>query len=93
MPQVSLTQLPWYGQISAFVVVCAMGVFGFYRLYAAGEYQAIAAQQARLEGLRTDINKGLASSFGSTRSSRSCRTRRTTPTCCAGSRRWPRSRT
>jgi type IV pilus assembly protein PilO len=58
--QVSLTQLPWYGQIGAFVVVSALGVFGFYRFYAAGEYQAIAAQQVRLEGLRTDINKGLA---------------------------------
>ncbi len=60
MPQVSLTQLPWYGQISAFVVVCALGVFGFYRFYAAGEYEAIAAQQTRLDGLRVDINKGLA---------------------------------
>ena len=60
MPQVSLTQLPWYGQISAFVVVCALGVFGFYRFYAAGEDQAIAAQQTRLDGLRVDINKGLA---------------------------------
>ena len=58
--QLSLTQLPWYGQIGAFVLVSAMGVFGFYHFYAAGELQAIAAQQTRLDGLRADINKGLA---------------------------------
>jgi len=58
--QLSLSNLPWYGQISAFLVVSALGVFGFYQLYAAGEYQTIAAQQARLENLRGDINRGLA---------------------------------
>src|SRR3989339_765011 len=58
--QVSLTQLPWYGQIGAFVVVSALGVFGFYNFYARDVYAEIAGQQTRLEGLRGDINKGLA---------------------------------
>lgn len=60
MPQVSLTQLPWYGQIGAFVVVSALAVFGFYNFYARDTYTELAGKQARLEGLRADINKGLA---------------------------------
>jgi type IV pilus assembly protein PilO len=58
--QLSLTQLPWYGQIGAFVVVSTMGVYGFYHFYAAEQYAAIAQQEQRLEGLRNDVNRGLA---------------------------------
>ena len=58
--QVSLTQLPWYGQIGAFVVVSALAAFGFYNFYARDVYVEIAEKQTRLDGLRGDINKGLA---------------------------------
>jgi type IV pilus assembly protein PilO len=56
----SLSKLPWYGQIGAFVVVCLGAVFGFYHFYV-GEVQAdIALRQTRLTALRTDIDKGVA---------------------------------
>lgn len=58
--QLSLTQLPWYGQIGAFVIVCALGVFGFYNFYVADVQTELAAKQTRLDQLRADINKGLA---------------------------------
>jgi len=60
MPQVSLTQLPWYGQIGAFVVVSALAVFGFYNFYARDVNVELADKRTQLEGLRADINKGLA---------------------------------
>ena len=59
MPQVSLTQLPWYGQIGAFVVVSALAVFGFYNFYGRDMYVELAEKQTRLESLRADISKGL----------------------------------
>ena len=34
--ELSLTKLPWYGQIGAFVVVCAGAVFGFWNFYVVG---------------------------------------------------------
>jgi type IV pilus assembly protein PilO len=58
--QVSLTQLPWYGQVGAFVVVSMLGVFGFYNFYATDVYAELADKQARLEMLRGDIAKGHA---------------------------------
>ena len=27
---ISLSKLPWWGQIGAFVVVCGMAIYGFY---------------------------------------------------------------
>ena len=58
--QLSLSQLPWYGQIGAFVVVCALSVFGFYNFYVADVQVELAGKQARLDQLRADINRGLA---------------------------------
>ena len=58
--QLSLSQLPWYGQIGAFVVVCAFSVFGFYNFYVADVQTELAAKQGRLDQLRGDINRGLA---------------------------------
>ena len=34
--ELSLTKLPWYGQIGAFVVVCGLAVFGFWKFYVVG---------------------------------------------------------
>ena len=31
--ELSLSKLPWYGQIGAFVVVSALAVFGFWNFY------------------------------------------------------------
>ena len=58
--QLSLSQLPWYGQIGAFVVVCALSVFGFYNFYVADVQAELYGKQARLDQLRADINRGLA---------------------------------
>jgi type IV pilus assembly protein PilO len=56
----SLSRLPWYAQIGAFVVVCAGAVFGFYKFYASEISSDIALRQTRLTALRTDIDKGVA---------------------------------
>lgn len=56
----SLTKLPWYGQIGAFVVVCAGAVFGFWNFYASEVDTDIAMRQTHLTALRADINKGVA---------------------------------
>jgi type IV pilus assembly protein PilO len=56
----SLSKLPWYGQIAAFVVVCAGAVFGFWYFYVSEVQADIAMRQTRLNALRTDIDKGVA---------------------------------
>jgi type IV pilus assembly protein PilO len=58
--ELSLTKLPWYGQIGAFAVLSALAVFGFYKFYVADVQTDIDARQTRLNTLRSDINKGLA---------------------------------
>ena len=35
--ELSLSKLPWYGQIGAFVVVCGLAVFGFWKFYVVGD--------------------------------------------------------
>lgn len=57
---ISLTKLPWYGQIGAFVVVCAGAVFGFWNFYAEDVQKDIALRQTHLNALKLDINKGVA---------------------------------
>jgi len=57
--QLSLSQLPWYAQIGAFVVVCALSAFGFYHFYAVDVQAELVTKQARLDQLRGDINRGL----------------------------------
>jgi type IV pilus assembly protein PilO len=56
----SLTKLPWYGQIGAFVLVCAAAVFGFWNFYVSEVDTDIATRQTHLTALRADINKGVA---------------------------------
>jgi len=58
--QLSLTQLPWYGQIGAFVVVSGLSVFGFWNFYVSGFQEELNGKQTQLTVLRADINKGLA---------------------------------
>ena len=56
----SLTKLPWYAQIGAFVVLALGGVGAFYYYYALPARAEIAARAVALTALRADINKGLA---------------------------------
>ena len=57
---ISLSKLPWYGQIGAFVVVAGLAVFGFWKFYVTEMQADIDIRQSRLNGLRTDIARGLA---------------------------------
>ena len=56
----SLSKLPWYAQIGAFVVVCIGAVFGFWKFYVAEVEADIALRQSRLTALRADVDKGVA---------------------------------
>lgn len=58
--QLSLSKLPWYGQIGAFVVVCAGAVFGFWYLYVADMQSDIELRHGRLTALKGDILRGVA---------------------------------
>jgi type IV pilus assembly protein PilO len=55
----SLSKLPWYWQIGAFVVVSVLAVFGFWNFYVSEVQSDIDMRQSRLTGLRTDIQKGV----------------------------------
>jgi type IV pilus assembly protein PilO len=56
---ISLSNLPWYGQIGAFVVVCGAGVWGFNNFYASEKTAEIEAQRLRVATLRADIDRGV----------------------------------
>ena len=58
--ELSLSKLPWYGQLGAFVVVCALAVFGFWKFYVSDMQADIDARRTRLTALRADIAKGVA---------------------------------
>ena len=57
---ISLSNLPWYGQIGAFVVVCGTAVWGFHNFYANEALAELEGQRARLVTLRADIDRGVA---------------------------------
>ncbi|HXW05223.1 MAG TPA: type 4a pilus biogenesis protein PilO [Vicinamibacterales bacterium] len=56
----SLSKLPWYWQIGAFVLVCGGAVFGFWNFYVAEMQSDLDMREARLSALRKDIEKGVA---------------------------------
>lgn len=56
---ISLSNLPWYGQIGAFVAVCGLGVWGFHNFYANEKQAEIEALQGRVATLRADIDRGV----------------------------------
>ena len=58
--ELSLSKLPWYGQIGAFVLVSAGAVFGFWNFYVSEIQTDIHMRQARLANLRADVTKGQA---------------------------------
>jgi len=57
---ISLTKLPWYAQIAAFVVLAITGLGLFYYYYEAPARADIAAKEASLQAMRAEIEKGTA---------------------------------
>ena len=58
--ELSLSKLPWYGQVGAFVLVSAGSVFGFWKFYVTEMEADIATRQTRLVAMRQDITRGVA---------------------------------
>ena len=58
--QLSLDRLPWYGQIGAFVLVCAAALFAFQHFYVVSAQEDLALRSARLTTLRADVARGMA---------------------------------
>ena len=58
--ELSLSKLPWYAQIGAFVLVSAGAVFGFWNFYVSELNADIDLRQSRLTAMRADIAKGNA---------------------------------
>jgi type IV pilus assembly protein PilO len=57
--ELSLSKLPWWGQIGAFVLVCVGAVYGFWHFYVAEMQADIDLRQTRLTALRADIARGV----------------------------------
>jgi type IV pilus assembly protein PilO len=57
---ISLTKLPWYAQIAAFVALAISGMCLFYYYYEVPERADIAAKEASLQAMRAEIEKGTA---------------------------------
>ena len=58
--ELSLSKLPWWGQIGAFVVVCAGATYGFWHFYVSEMQADVDLRQTRLTALRGDIARGVA---------------------------------
>ena len=57
---ISLSNLPWYGQVGAFVLVCGAGVWGFHNFYGNDKQVEIDALRSRVATLRADIDRGIS---------------------------------
>jgi type IV pilus assembly protein PilO len=56
--ELSLTKLPWYAQIGAFVVLGGVGVGIFYKYYEVPTRAEMAGRETQLKSLHADIAKG-----------------------------------
>jgi type IV pilus assembly protein PilO len=56
----TLTKLPWYAQVGAFVVLAVVGCGLFYYYYEEPVRADMASRHTQLDALRADITKGLA---------------------------------
>ncbi len=56
----SLSKLPWWGQIGAFVLVCGGAAYGFWHFYVSDMQADVNIRQSRLTALRNDISRGVA---------------------------------
>ena len=54
----SLTKLPWYGQVGAFVAISLAAAGAFWNYYAQPAQQDMDARRARLQSIRSDIARG-----------------------------------
>jgi type IV pilus assembly protein PilO len=57
--ELTLTKLPWYAQVGAFVVLAIVGCGMFYYYYEEPVRTDMASRQSQLDALRADITKGL----------------------------------
>jgi len=57
--ELSLTKLPWYAQVGAFVALAVSGCGVFFYYYEMPVRADLASREAQLTALRGDINKGL----------------------------------
>jgi type IV pilus assembly protein PilO len=58
--ELSLSKLPWWGQLGAFVLVSIGAVFGFWYLYVADVRTDIEGRETRLRTMRADVARGQA---------------------------------
>lgn len=56
----SLSKMPWYGQVGAFVALSLVGAGAFWYFYAQPVQATIDSRAAELATIRADIDKGLA---------------------------------
>lgn len=57
---ISISKLPWYGQIGAFVILAAAAIYGFHTYYVADFETDLGLRRTHLNALKVDINKGVA---------------------------------
>src|SRR5262249_23647198 len=57
---ISISKLPWYGQLGAFVLLAAASIYGFYTCYVTDQEAELALKQTHYTALKADVNKGLA---------------------------------
>ena len=57
--ELSLTRLPWYGQIGAFMLLSLGGIGAFVYYYEMPARADFASRESQLEGLRKDISMGV----------------------------------
>jgi type IV pilus assembly protein PilO len=57
--ELSLTRLPWYGQIGAFVLLAIGGIGAFVYYYEMPARADFASREGQLEGLKKDISMGV----------------------------------
>jgi type IV pilus assembly protein PilO len=56
----TLTKLPWYGQVGAFLGLSAAGLAAFFYLYVTPKQQEMTQRQRKLDALQVDIRKSQA---------------------------------
>lgn len=57
---ISLSKLPWWGQLGAFIVLAALTVYLFDTYYVTDFKAEMALRKTHLTALKADINKGIA---------------------------------
>ncbi len=57
--ELTLTKLPWYAQVGAFVVLAVVGCGLFFYYYEMPAHADMTSREAQLQALRADITKGL----------------------------------